>query len=271
MKLYRQVERVFNELAALGVGADDPIDPDQLARFDQYHYLGTEAVDEAVRRLRLARDMDVLDVGAGLGGPARHLAHRVGCRVTALELQPDLNEIAADLTGRCGLNDRVEHVCGDILAGIVAKGRYDALVSWLTFLHIPDRSTLYRRCFEALKPGAGMYVEDYFARNPLSAAERRSLADEIFCENVPTRGDYETELAKAGFDSLELVDVSESWRRFVVERLESFRASRERNIDLHGAEIVQGLDEFYAAVAELFCGGNLGGIRVIAWKPTVSS
>ena len=62
--------------------------------------------------------------------------------------------------------------------------------------------------------------------------------------------------------------MSESWRRFVVERLESFRASRDRNLDLHGAEIVQGLDEF-AAVAELFSGGNLGGIRVVAWKPSV--
>jgi cyclopropane fatty-acyl-phospholipid synthase-like methyltransferase len=270
MKLYQQVDRVFNELAALGIGANDPIDADLLARFDQYHYLGTEAVDEAVRRLRLARDMDVLDVGAGLGGPARHIARRVGCRVTALELQPDLNEIAADLTRRCGLNDRVEHVCGDILAGIVAKGRYDALVSWLTFLHIPDRAALYRRCFESLKPGAGMYAEDYFARRPLSAAERRSLADDVSCERVPTTGDYETELVGAGFDSLELVDVSESWTRFVVERLESFRARRERNLDLHGADLVQGLDEFYAAVAELFCGGNLGGIRIVAWKPSVT-
>lgn len=271
MKLYQQVERVFNELAVLGIGADDPIEVDQLARFDQYHYFGTEAVDEAVRRLSLARDMEVLDVGAGIGGPARYLSHRVGCRVTALELQPDLNEIAARLTRRCRLTDRVEHVCGDILAGVVAKGRYDALVSWLTFLHIPDRAALYRRCFESLKPGAGMYAEDYFARSPLSAAERQSLADDIFCEHVPTMADYQTELARAGFDSLELVDVSESWTQFVVERLESFRAGRERNLKLNGAEIVQGLDEFYAAVVALFRGGNLGGIRLVAWKPSVTT
>jgi cyclopropane fatty-acyl-phospholipid synthase-like methyltransferase len=267
MKLYRQVDRVLNELAALGVGPEAPLAVDQLARFDQYHYLGTGAVDEAVRRLRLKRDMDVLDVGAGLGGPARHLAHRVGCRVTALELQPDLNEVAADLTRRCGLNDRVEHVCGDILAGIGAPGRYDALVSWLTFLHIPDRVTLYRRCFESLKPGAGMYVEDYFLRGPLSAAERRSLAEHIFCEHVPTRADLDTELVAAGFETPELADVSDSWTHFVVERLGSFRARREANLALHGAEIVDGLDEFYAAVAALFSGGNLGGVRIVARKP----
>ena len=267
MKLYRQVDRVLNELAARGVEPNAPIAADQLAPFDQYHYLGTEAVDEAVRRLRLTPEMDVLDVGAGLGGPARHLAHRVGCRVTALELQPDLNEIAADLTRRCGLNDRVEHVCGDILAGLGAPGRYDALVSWLTFLHIPDRATLYRRCFESLKPGAGMYVEDYFVRGLLSAAERRSLAEDIFCEHVPTRAELATELVAAGFETPELIDVSESWTQFVVARLGSFRAAREANLALHGAEIVDGLDEFYAAVVELFCGGNLGGVRIAVRKP----
>jgi cyclopropane fatty-acyl-phospholipid synthase-like methyltransferase len=269
MKLYRQVERVFNELAALGIGVDDRIEVDQLADFDQYHYFGNEAVDEAVRRLRLTCDMDVLDVGGGIGGPARRLSYRVGCRVTALELQPDLNEIAVGLTRRCGLGDRIEHVCGDILAGIVARGRYDALVSWLTFLHIPGRAALYRRCFESLKPGAGMYVEDFFVRSPLTATERRSLANDIFCDYVPTLADYQNELVRAGFEALEFVDVTDSWRLFVVERLESFRARRERHLALHGAEIVNGLDDFYAAVAALFRGGNLGGIRLVAWTPSV--
>jgi hypothetical protein len=79
--------------------------------------------------------------------------------------------------------------------------------------------------------------------------------------------DYQTDLARAGFERLQLVDVTDAWRRFVVERLESFRAARERNCELHGAEIVQALDDFYTAVAALFRGGNLGGIRLVAWKP----
>ena len=114
-----------------------------------------------------------------------------------------------------------------------------------------------------------MYVEDFFVRSPLSATERRSLADDIFCDHVPTLADYQNELVRAGFEALELVDVTESWRRFVVERLESFRARRERELELHGAEIVNGLDDFYAAVAALFRGGNLGGIRLVAWTPSV--
>ena len=117
MKLYHQVDRVFNELQALGINLDDPVDVGTLSAFDQYHYLGTDAVDEAIQRLQITPSMQVLEVGGGIGGPSRYLAHTAGCHMTALELQPDLNETAAMLTSRCRLRDRVYHLCGDILDG----------------------------------------------------------------------------------------------------------------------------------------------------------
>ncbi len=92
MKLYHQVERVFNELEALGIKDNDPIKVEQLTPFDQYHYLGTDAVDESVHEIGLKKDMCVLEVGAGIGGPSRHLANSVGCHMTAMELQDDLNK-----------------------------------------------------------------------------------------------------------------------------------------------------------------------------------
>ena len=161
MKLYHQVERVFNELTALGIGPNDPVDVEQLVNSDQYHYLGTAAVDEGIRRLNIAPTMRILEVGAGIGGPARHIAHQTRCQITALELQPDLDDTARVLTQRCGLSENVTHVCGDILSGAPETDYYDALASWLTFLHIPARPVLYARCLEALKPGAGMYAEDF--------------------------------------------------------------------------------------------------------------
>lgn len=265
MKLYHQVERVFNELAALGVGPADPIDVEQLVNFDQYHYLGTAAVDEAVQRLGLGGGQRVLEVGSGIGGPSRHLSHSSGCHMTALELQPDLHETAIELTRRCGLAQRVEHRCGNVLDGV--QGRFDALVSWLTFLHIADREQLYRRCFEALAPGAGMYVEDYFARGQLSAGERESLARDVFCEHVPGLDEYRAQLTAAGFERVELIDMTEAWRAFVEQRHAVFTAQRERNLALHGADLVDGLEHFYGAVVRLFGGGNLGGIRLLAWRP----
>jgi hypothetical protein len=85
MPLYVDVERINNELTALGIGVDEALTPAQLFPFDQYHYHGTDAVDAAVRLLGLGPASHVLDVGSGLGGPARYLASTIGCHITALE------------------------------------------------------------------------------------------------------------------------------------------------------------------------------------------
>ena len=267
MKLYHQVERVFNELGALGIGPNDAIEVEQLVSFDQYHYLGTEAVDEAIRHLNIMDEMRVLEVGGGIGGPARHLAHTTRCRMTVMELQPDLNDTAIELTKRCGLSNKIDHVCGDILKGPPGKAQFEALVSWLTFLHIPQREALYAQCYKALAPGAGMYAEDYFARGALTDSEREKLAQHVYCERVPSMDDYRRELAGAGFEKIKLTDMSDHWTAFVIDRLRKFETTRERNLRLHGADIVEGLLEFYATVVELFEAGHLGGVRLVAWKP----
>jgi cyclopropane fatty-acyl-phospholipid synthase-like methyltransferase len=266
MKLYHQVERVFNELKALGYAETDPVPVAVLAQFDQYHYLGTGAVDEAIDRLGLNAAMRVVEIGGGIGGPARHLAQASGCHVTAVELQADLNATAQQLTSRSAMSDRVSHVCGNVLDWTPSE-QFDALVSWLTFLHIPDRPALYRQCYRALKPGAGMYVEDYFARGSFTQQEQRTLAEEVYCEYAPTLADYERDLGVAGFERITLIDVSDQWAKFVAERYAVFAAARERNISLHGAAVVAGLDQFYAAVDALFSGGNLGGLRLLVRKP----
>src|SRR5277367_6364326 len=113
--LYTHLDRINSGLAALGIGAGDPIRPEQLFALDQWHYHGTDAVRAASVRLGLGPASRVLDIGAGIGGPARYLAHTTGCHVTAIELQPELHAIGVDLTGRCGLADRVTHLCGDAL------------------------------------------------------------------------------------------------------------------------------------------------------------
>ena len=56
-----------------------------------------------------------LDIGSGIGGPARHLAATTGCHLMALELQEDLHKVASDLTKRCKLEDKVTHICGNFL------------------------------------------------------------------------------------------------------------------------------------------------------------
>jgi cyclopropane fatty-acyl-phospholipid synthase-like methyltransferase len=55
----------------------------------------------------------VLDVGAGIGGPARTLAAHLGARVTALHPTRRFCDLNEELCRRSGLGGQVEVVCGD--------------------------------------------------------------------------------------------------------------------------------------------------------------
>ena len=88
MKLYSVPERrVRAELATRGLSNVGPLKAEVVAEFDSMHYGGNTVVDECTEKLKLAPLSKVLDIGSGLGGPARRLASTAGWNVVALELQ----------------------------------------------------------------------------------------------------------------------------------------------------------------------------------------
>jgi len=264
MKLYDQVERIDNELNALGLGADAPLKVEDLTAFDQYHYLGTSAVDHAIEALGIGASSRVLEIGSGIGGPARYVAQRTGAHVLALELQPDLHRTAESLTRRCGLSGRISQRCGNILDGTPDDQPFDALLSFLVFLHIPDRDRLFDVCRQSLKPDGSMYIEDFVLRQVPSAEERHSLEVKVLCPYLPDAETYQKHLREAGFEIEGFDDMTESWKDFTADRLQAFRKNRNRNLRIHGEPITDGLDDFYATVAGLFERGILGGARILA-------
>ena len=266
MKLYVSVERIYNALRELGYANGDSLNAEDLFPFDQYHYFGTDAVDEGIRQTGINANSRILDIGSGLGGPARYLAKTVGCSVTAVEIQPDVHETALDLTRRCGLDGRVNHVCADFL-GSDARDEYDVIVSWLAFLHIPDRERLLARCLEALKPSGVMFVEDFHEIDTFTDRERTQLAADVYCEYLPSLEEFGTQCEAAGFTDVEPQDATNDATSFASERARAFMASRERHVRVHGVKIADGLQHFFTVIAELFNGGHFGLGRVLARKP----
>lgn len=266
MGLYNNVERILADLAAAGLGPDSPLTVSDLTPFDQYHYEGTVAVDEAAFALGATSGLEVLDVGAGLGGPARYLAETSGAIVTALELQADLDKLGAKLTERCGLAEHVHHVNGDILTDDLGAGRFEGMMSMLCVLHIADRDQLFSRCAHALAPGARIFIEDYYERAPMTEQEKADLAHDVSCPYLPDLETYVSQVANAGFIDIDVTDMTHDWTDFVAERLGAFRSARTELTDRYNPATVASLDRFYATVASLFDGGNLGGIRLTATR-----
>ncbi len=267
MKLYQHVERVEKELHAQGLDDSDPLAPAILESLDQLHYHGRSAVLEAIEHLDLQPESRVLDVGSGLGGPARVIASEAGCQLTAVELQNDLNRLAESLTRRCGLDDRIEHRRADVLTADLPAHAFDALVSWLTFLHIAERETLLSRCYRRLRPGGRIWVEDFFARRDLSEEESALLANGVFCQRLDSLDDYRTLIKEPGFRDIDFTDMTESWSEFVSSRLAAFREDRARFTGLHGKGAYSSLETFYSVIDRLFSSGALGGLRWTAARP----
>jgi cyclopropane fatty-acyl-phospholipid synthase-like methyltransferase len=265
--LYTHTDRIACGLAARGIGPTDPITPQDLYPLDQWHYHGATAVQDAATRLGLGPSSRVLEIGAGVGGPARCLAHTTGCQVTALELQPELNAIGTDLTRRCGLAGQVTHLCGDALQVELPAAAFDAVVSWLAILHIPDRPRLCTRVARALRPGGTCAIEDLTMRAPFSAADLHDLRQDVFGVSVTSIEDYAADLRAAGLTDIVAEDVTADWAPFAIARWHAWRADRAAVVHAQGEGAYAAQERFYAVIAQLYASGSLGGVRLTARAP----
>lgn len=265
MPLYVDIiHRYYNDIADAGVGANEALAPEQLFPFDQIHYHGTDAVRTAAEMLRLTADSRVIEIGSGLGGPARYLAHTTGCRVTALDVQEEMHALASDLTARCGLGARITHVRGDALTYPLPDAGFDAVVSWLAVHQIPERPLLFERLGRTLRAGGGLYIEDLHARAPFSAPDLIDVRDMLYASTMASADDYDRELRAAGFADVTLIDMTADWSVFCATRAAAWQANRNRHVRVHGLESYERLEGFFLAVQRLFEHGSLGGLRIVA-------
>jgi cyclopropane fatty-acyl-phospholipid synthase-like methyltransferase len=264
MPLYVNIHRIYNELAEAGVAAGAPLTPEQLFPFDQIHYHGTDAVKHAAEKLALTPESRVLEIGSGLGGPARFLAHTVGCHVTALDIQDEMHTIASDLTARAGLADKVTHVLGDALTYPFEDASFDAVVSWLVIHQIPDRPLLFQRLRQALRAGGSLYIEDFYVRAPFKGNDVGDVQRMLYGLTMTGVEEYQREVEAAGFTVVEMSEMSAPWSAFVAERAAGWKAAADRHVRVHGIETYARLEGFFTAVRRLFERGSLGGLRLLA-------
>ncbi|KAG7389549.1 hypothetical protein PHYPSEUDO_010194 [Phytophthora pseudosyringae] len=269
MKLYHHLDRIERRLTELGYTSKDvPVDPEQLGTLDSLHFFGDEPICHIVELLDEAPEKKkVLDIGTGFGGTARLLAHRSGCKVDALELQPDLSEAGRELTRRCGLTDQVTHLNGDFLTLPVQTNGYDAVVGLLCFLHIGHWRQLFQRCYESIKPGGFLYVDDFFlCGDKLTEEDELTLKKDIYCADLLRQEEIRAVLGACGFEKAEFRDVTTKWQPYLSDRAAQYNATLETHIARDGEAAARGLDHFYSRVALLFRAGNVGGYTLVARK-----
>jgi SAM-dependent methyltransferase len=145
-------ERLTTALAAFGPG-DERLTPEQLGALDQFHTRGLAATAELARLAGITADMSVLDVGSGVGGPARFLAATYGCRVTGVDLSEPFVDAARYLSKRTGQSGQVSFQTASALKLPFDHGSFDIVLLQHVAMNIADRARLYREIRRVLKSG----------------------------------------------------------------------------------------------------------------------
>jgi SAM-dependent methyltransferase len=198
----------------------DSVTVDDLAAVDEFHVGGRQASEHFLDQLGLTPDKHILDVGCGLGGPARFAASRYRCRVDGIDLTPEYVETGRVINGWVGLADRVSLHQGSALAMPFADGTFEGAYMLHVGMNIEDKAKLCAEVGRVLRPGAlfGIYDvmkvgdgEMTFPAPWATTAESSALA--------PPR-QYRSALEAAGFAITAELDR----RDFAVAFFDQFRA-----------------------------------------------
>lgn len=141
----------------------DALTIDDLAPLDQFHSGGKRSTQRLARMAELRAGTRVLDVGGGLGGPARTLAVEFGCDVTVIDLTESYVRTATLLTERLGLADRVRHRVGNALALPFEDGAFDVVWTQNSGMNIAAKEELYAGFRRVLRTGGRLALQEPMA------------------------------------------------------------------------------------------------------------
>jgi MPBQ/MSBQ methyltransferase len=150
------MERILSALEESGINLKDAVSRD-FSPVAEFHIGGRAATVKLANFAKLQSHHRVLDLGSGLGGPARTLAEEFGVRVDGVDLTREFCDVANELTRISGLSDRVTFFCGDALSMNLADHTYDVVWTQQSCMNIRDKECLIREVNRVLKPG-GTYV-----------------------------------------------------------------------------------------------------------------
>lgn len=156
--------RIDAVLAELG---HDPLrlTPEILATVEHLHTGGIATTRDQAAQLHLTPNSFVLDVGCGIGGPARYLAHTYGCSVEGIDLTPELVETGQVLTARCGLAGRVHLQLGNALDVPFPDGTFDVVWCQNVSMNIADKDRFLAEVYRVLKRG-GLFTSTEYSLGP---------------------------------------------------------------------------------------------------------
>ena len=193
---------------ARGRAGGQPIGVQHLAPFDQFHLGGPAATAWVTEASGAGPEDAVLDVGSGIGGPARQLAAATGAQVTGVDLTPHHVDGAAALSRAVGLHRATTFVLGDATHLPFGAAAFDAAVMLFVGMNVEDKPRLFAEVRRVLHDDGRFVVYDPVRSGDGQPTFPVPWAGERVHSHLATAEEYEAGLAAAGFSVEERRDCS---------------------------------------------------------------
>ena len=130
---------------------------EDLAPVVHFHARDFPATVELADQLPIKADQHIVDIGCGLGGPARYLAKRFQCRVSGIDITEPFVETANQLTKLLGMEGAVKIEAGDGQDLPYPDRCFDGGYTQHVTMNVADRPAFFAEAFRVLKPGGFLH------------------------------------------------------------------------------------------------------------------
>lgn len=201
--------RILAALRTAGLDPTQRLSPTELAALDHFHTGGFRA-SLLLRDLAQIRAEDrILDIGAGLAGPARMLAAIPGCQVECIDLSQDYCVAAVLLNQLTGLDDRIGVSIGSALDIPFSDSSFDVVWMQNVGMNIANKQRLYEEICRVLKPGGRLAFQEMVAGEKAATYFPLPWATAPADNLLVSAAEMSAMLGRCGFEAIYFADVSE--------------------------------------------------------------
>jgi len=180
---------------------------------EQIHVGGEKETDILAEKAQITKEKIVLDVCSALGGPARHLAKKYGCKITGLDATTTMTNEAIKRTEKAGLADLINYKLGNALDMPFKANSFDIVWGQDAWCYITDKDKLISEAHRVIKPNGIIAFTDWLQVGNMTDKEWDDLNSFMAFPYMETLDGYEQLLKKTGFEVIEKEDLSEDFAK----------------------------------------------------------
>lgn len=234
---------------------------------EQIHVGGANETDILAQKAGINRKIHVLDICSALGGPARHLARKFGCKVTGIDATKKMVDEAIKRTRHEEFSNQISYELGDTLDMPFEQETFDVVWGQDAWCYVTDKRKLLSQASKVIKPGGTIAFTDWIQTGNMSEDEWNALNTFMVFPYMETLDGYERLLKENGFELIEKEDLSEDFAKHCHIYQDKLRNElKDGIIKNYNAELFKaaddGLDMWVKAADE----GKVGRGRWIAKK-----